>query len=309
MTALMPTRRGAAADPQVEKLAKALGWMSLGLAVTPLAAPDRLSRQVGVDDTRTARAVVRALGVRELLHASGLLLQRPYWVFTRVAGDAMDLTMLGRAMADRKGWRRRRTAMATAAIVGITAADLYAAARTTRASLKERVMELEASITINASAEQVYSYWRDFERLPTFMAHLESVQVDGNRSHWVATAPMGRTIEWDAEMTDDVPNERISWKSVGGSVSTSGSVRFAPAAGNRGTEVRVQMRYSPPAGRLGAAVAKLFGEEPKQQVRDDLRRLKQVLETGEVVRSEGSPEGLKAKRQLAQHPAQPLSTV
>jgi uncharacterized membrane protein len=135
------------------------------------------------------------------------------------------------------------------------------------------------------------------------------VEPSGNgRSHWTANAPAGRTVEWDAEIVEDEPNERISWRSLEGSqVATTGSVRFRPTLRNDGTEVRVELSYDPPGGALGKLVAKLFGEEPQQQITDDLRRLKQVLETGEVVRSEGSPEGTRTLRLIAQRPAQPVA--
>lgn len=317
-------QNGRAVDVDGDRIAQAFGWFSLGLGIAPIGAPERLSRQVGVDDSRTATAVLRLVGVRELVHASGLLLRHPLWVWTRVVGDAMDLTMLARALAHRHGWRRRRTAVATAAIVGITAADVYAAVRVSSArphtsrtnrtaetpSTRGRTVDVTAAITISREVDEVNGYWHQFENLPSFMAHLESVREDGARSHWVAKAPGGRTVEWDAEVTEDVPNERISWQSTeNASVSNSGTVRFTPAPKGRGTELRVEMQYSPPGGAVGAAVAKLFGEEPNQQVRDDLRRLKQVLETGQVSRSEGSPEGTKAFRQLTQKPAQPHATV
>lgn len=169
-------------------------------------------------------------------------------------------------------------------------------------------MEARNAITINASANAVYEYWRDFERLPTFMYHLESVQTTGDReSHWAAKAPAGRTVEWDAEITEDLPEERIAWRSLdGASVESSGWVRFKAAPGGQGTEVHVELTYSPPGGALGSLVAKLFGEEPGQQVSDDLRRLKQVLETGEIARSEGSPLGGRTKNAAHQHDAHPL---
>jgi uncharacterized membrane protein len=316
---------GPAVDERIERLTQTLGWFSLGLGLAPMGAPERLSRQVGVDDSRTATAVLRAVGAREFVHAAGLLLRHPSWVWTRVAGDVLDLTMLARALDRRHGWRRRRTAIATAAIVGITAADVYAAARISASSARSqtrptalapsrptrgRTLDVTGAVTISRPVEEIYGYWKQLENLPGFMAHLESVRADGGLTHWVAKAPGGRTVEWDAEVTEDVPNERISWRSTeNASVSNSGTVRFAPAPKNRGTEVRVELQYSPPGGAVGAAVAKLFGEEPDQQVRDDLRRLKQVLETGQVTRSEGSPEGTKAFRQLAQHPAQPHASV
>jgi uncharacterized membrane protein len=155
--------------------------------------------------------------------------------------------------------------------------------------------------------EEIYSFWRNFENLPQFMYHLESVQVLGSgRSHWVAKAPGGATVEWDAETIEDRPNERIAWRSLpDADVTNSGSVEFRRAPGDRGTEIHVEIQYEPPAGKLGTLVAKLFGEEPSQQVGDDLRRLKQVLETGEIVRSEASPEG-QGRPYLAQRAAKHL---
>ena len=148
------------------------------------------------------------------------------------------------------------------------------------------------SVTIKRPRREVYESWRAFDRFPEFMIHLESVTMrpDG-RSHWVAKAP-GGTVEWDAEITEERPGELLSWQSVEGSeMPNGGSVRFADAPGDRGTEIRVDLRYDPPGGKAGAVFAKLFGEEPTQQLADDLRRFKQVMETGEVVRSEGSPDG------------------
>ena len=167
-------------------------------------------------------------------------------------------------------------------------------------------MEGRSAITINLPPEMVYAYWRDLENLPTFMYHLESVQETGDhRSHWVAKAPAATTVEWDAEITEDVPAERIAWRSLdGASVENSGCVRFNAAPATQGTEVHVELTYSPPGGALGTLVAKLFGEEPNQQIGDDLRRLKQVLETGEIARSEGSPLGSRSQNMARQHEAQ-----
>ncbi|MDP9020301.1 MAG: SRPBCC family protein, partial [Actinomycetota bacterium] len=165
-----------------------------------------------------------------------------------------------------------------------------------------------AAITVNRPPGEVYRLWRDVENLPRFMAHLESVHGEGDvRSHWVARAPGGRTVEWDAEVVEDLPGELVAWRSLqGADVANSGTVRLAPAPGGRGTEVRVEVEYQPPLGAVGAAAARLFGEQPAQQIEDDLRRFKQVVETGEVVRSEGSPDGTRTQRQLHQRDAQPL---
>lgn len=153
--------------------------------------------------------------------------------------------------------------------------------------------EAKTSVTIKRPRQEVYDFWRDFARLPQFMQHLESVTVgEGTRSHWVAKGPAGTTIEWDAELIEDQPGELLAWRSVeGATVPNAGVVIFNDAPGDRGTEVWVEVRYEPPAGAAGVAVATLFGEAPGQQLRDDVRRFKQVMETGEVVLSDGSLEG------------------
>ena len=145
----------------------------------------------------------------------------------------------------------------------------------------ERGIKVEESIVINnRSPQELYNFWHNFENLPQFMNHLESVTTTGgNRSHWVAKAPAGTSVEWDAEVYNDKQGELIAWRSLeGADVDSAGSVHFTPA-GN-GTEVRVVLKYDPPGGSLGAAVAKLFGEEPSQQIREDLGRFKQLMETG-----------------------------
>jgi len=170
-------------------------------------------------------------------------------------------------------------------------------------------MELNSTTTVNKSAEQVYDFWRRFDRLPSFMAHVEDVRITGDRtSHWKASAPFGENVEWDAETTEDIPGQSIAWRSVDGAdIDNTGVVRFVPAPGARGTEVHVTLTFDMPGGSLGRAIARYFGEDPSQQLDDDLRRFKQVLETGEVVRSDGAPWGKRARREFPQHPAQPLT--
>jgi uncharacterized membrane protein len=170
-------------------------------------------------------------------------------------------------------------------------------------------MELTSATTVARPPEEVYAFWRQLDRLPTFMAHLDEVRAtDGRRSHWRASAPFGRSVEWDAETIEDIPGQRIAWRSLDGAdVPNSGQVRFKPAPGGRGTEVYVLLSYEMPGGALGKAAAKYFGEEPSQQLDDDLRRFKQVLETGEVIRSDGAPRGKLAREEFPQHPARPLT--
>lgn len=157
----------------------------------------------------------------------------------------------------------------------------------------ERGIHVEQSVSIQKSPWELYAFWKDFENLPTFMAHLKSVKkLDDKRSHWEAKAPAGMTVKWDAEIINDEPNALIAWRSLGGAtVDNAGSVRFVPGPEGRGTEVKVVLDYIPPAGRFGAMVAKLFGEHPAAQVREDLRRFKRLMETGEIATVEGQPRG------------------
>ncbi len=152
-------------------------------------------------------------------------------------------------------------------------------------------IKVEKTVTINKPADELYRYWHNFENLPTFMKHLKSVRVyNEKRSHWIANAPLGNSVEWDADILEDRENEFISWASVeGADVDNSGFVRFKKAPGDRGTEVKVVLEYNPPGGALGATVAKLFGEEPEQQIGDELRRFKMLMEAGEIATTEGQP--------------------
>lgn len=154
-------------------------------------------------------------------------------------------------------------------------------------------IKVEQHVTINKSQSEVFRFWSNFENLPRFMDHLESVKQHQNgNSHWVAKAPLGTTVEWDAEIVDAKVNEFISWRSKPGtSVPNEGTVRFTPAQTGDGTEVHVTLAYSPPAGVIGATIAKLFGEEPNIQVAGDLRRFKNIMETGEVPTTKGQPSG------------------
>ena len=299
--------------PPEKALAQFLGWASLGLGVPQTLSPGRFDRFIGIEPDANSRAVTAlACGARELTAAAGILaLERPRpvrWLWARVAGDALDLVLLGRALRS-KPEDATRVAAAIAGVVGIAAADVYTAVRLGRArtqATEEGSMRVKAAITVRRPIEEVYGFWRDFQNLPRFMHHLESVEPSGDgRSHWKAKAPIGK-VEWDAEILEDRPNEVISWRSLPTArAENSGTVRFRAAPSDQGTEILVDMTYDAPGGAAGAMVAKLFGEEPRQQVKDDLRRFKQVIETGEVVRSEGSPEGQTARRHLKQRPARP----
>jgi uncharacterized membrane protein len=154
-------------------------------------------------------------------------------------------------------------------------------------------IQVSKAVTINTSPQTLFNFWRDFTNLPKVMSHLESVVVlDDKRSHWIVKGPMNSRIEWDAEIINEEPYELIAWRSLpGAEIDNAGSVRFIRSPGARGTQVRVNIEYIPVAGKLGAVIAKMFGEEPNQQVREDLRRFKQIMETGESPSTAGQPVG------------------
>lgn len=307
--AATPPARRAGNGPQRrdDRLADALGWFSVGLGLAQLVAPDRMAQLVGAHDGPRSRTLMRTLGVRELASGVGILSSSSPgpWLWARVAGDMMDLALLGNVAA-REEARRTRTLAATAAVLGVAALDAFAGQRLTAdqagAEPARKGIHVTRSITVNRPPAEVYAFWRDFSQLPRFMRHLESVQVMGERrSHWKAKAPAGMTVEWDAELVEDRPDELIAWRSLeGADVENAGSVRFSPAPGGRGTEVTVELRYDPPGGVVTEKLAKLFREEPEQQVRDDLAAFKQVMETGEVLLSDAT-----ARR--GPHAAQPVA--
>ena len=142
-------------------------------------------------------------------------------------------------------------------------------------------VKMEESITVNRPVSEVFRVWRNFSNLPKFMSNLESVEVrDHTRSHWVAKGPLGKSVAWDAEVITERDNELIGWRSLEGSeVDTAGSVHFKSAPGGQATEIQVTLKYNPPAGKAGAALAWLLGDAPEQQISEDLRRFKEMMES------------------------------
>jgi uncharacterized membrane protein len=292
-----------------ESLADFLGYFSIGLGLAEFLAPGAVARLVGIKHPNDRnRSIVRMMGLREITSGIAILSnQQPKKaVMSRVAGDAIDLALLGTTMANSEN-DRGRTLFATANVVAVTALDVMASKELARQpetvanrQMDKGIIRTKRSITVWRPVEEVYEFWRNFENFPRFMRHLESVRVTGDRrSHWVAKAPAGKAVEWDAETTEDRPNELIAWRSLPGSkVYNAGEVRFNPAPGGAGTELRVTLEYDPPFGKLGSKVAMLWREEPGQQVADDLRHFKQVMETGEIVLSDST-------KQRGPHPAKP----
>ncbi|HEV7398175.1 MAG TPA: SRPBCC family protein [Pyrinomonadaceae bacterium] len=173
----------------------------------------------------------------------------------------------------------------------------YVAAKVIATSLEEnevaREVHLETSIAINKSPADLYNYWRDFRNLPRFMKNLDSVtEIEPGKTHWVAKAMDGVKVEWDAEIYNEIENELIAWRSVADAdVVNAGSVRFQAGPEGHGTYVRIAMNYNPPAGKVGIGIAYLLGAEPSQLIKEDLRRFKQIIETGEIATIEGQPSG------------------
>ena len=168
---------------------------------------------------------------------------------------------------------------------GLARTDPVYEALNIRRSEESGNLLVRRSATINRPRAEVYAFWRNFENLPRFMQHLQAVTVkpDGRRSPWVTRAPLGRTVEWDAEIVEEQTDELLAWRSLpGADIENEGRVSFRDALDGSGTIVDVELEYRPPLGAPSIVVARLFGEQPWQQVRDDLRRFKQIMEAGEV---------------------------
>ena len=271
----------ATGDSGRDDLTQGLGWFSVGLGLAQLIAPRAVSRIVGVP---LPPALVRLGGLRELACGLGVLTREPVapWFQARVASDCLRLASLAGAAATRKRGRRR-IAFAMAAVGGITALDVYCTREYARADRKTP-RHLRSSITVNRPAAELYRYWRNLENFPRLMPYVESVQPLGDDCfHWVANGPAGTRLEWDSEIIDDKPNQRLAWRSLEGShVYNAGSVRFDPVSGGRGTYVTVELLYRPAEGSMGAAVAQLFGRDGDQDVRADLAAFKMLMERGEI---------------------------
>ena len=277
-----------------EQLARGLGWFSIGVGLAEVLAPRAVERFLGIN---RQGLLLRLMGLREIASGIGILTQRrpEAWLWARVGGDIVDMTGLGIAATSDTA-KPGNIAVAAAAVAGVTALDVCCAwelSRNDGVAPWSRTVWVKKSIQINRSPQEVYAFWRDFQNLPQFMSNLESVQNTGDgRSHWVAIGPAGKRIEWDAEIVGEQENSLIAWRSLeGADVENAGSVRFEAAPGGRGTFIKVQIQYRPPAGVLGATVAKLLGRAPEQQVHEDLHHLKQLMEAGEIITTEGQPAG------------------
>jgi uncharacterized membrane protein len=286
---------------KTDKVAQALGWFSIGLGLAELVAPRKMSKATGLN---SGAAMMPLLGVREITSGIGILAnEKPAgWVWSRVAGDLMDLAILGAGFKSKKA-DTTRLAIATAMVAGVTAADIFCGKQLSQeksrngndAAASNGQHETFRTITINRPAHELYNFWRNVENLQQIMPTLKSVKATGEKtSHWVAAGPGGVEVEWDSEVIEDNPADRISWRSLPGTkFPNSGIVRFEELPGDRGTVVRLKMVCDAHAG-IGAKVAKLFGRAPEQQSMEFLRRFKSLMETGEIPTTKGQPAGRKS---------------
>jgi uncharacterized membrane protein len=268
-----------------ETLTTGLGYYSLGLGAALLAAPGRLNHLIGVRDDPRSRLWTRFVGVQELSAAAGILAQRRpvEWLWGRTAADVLHLTMLARAR-QRRAKAPRRLAGAIASVAGTFAIDAYTSARMTsdpQATRRGASVHGKATITVRSTGEEAQRRWREFAQAGGGLARLAPVEV-----------------------LDEHPGRSTGFRST--DPDASGVAVFVDAPGGRGTEIHVDLEYGAPGGPVGRAVMKVSGDDPLQMVQDDLRRFKQLVETGEVVRSEGAPTGHSARLQPKQRPAQPL---
>jgi len=282
-----------------KQLSQFLGWFSIGLGLAELVAPRKVEKAAGVPGNY--KILTPLLGVREITAGLGILTQdKPKeWLWSRVVGDMMDLALLGAAFGSKRS-DTKRLAIATTMVAGVTALDIVASKQASqeRTSMRNGRTEnggirMTRTITIQKNARDLFSFWRNFENLPQFMPHLKSVRVTGDKtSHWVANGPAGKEVEWDAEITSEHTNDHISWQSSpGAEVPNKGTVRFEELLHDRGTVVRVAIVYEPPGGMLGSKLAKLFGRAPEQMTGSDLRRFKQLMETGVIATTKGQSTG------------------
>ena len=294
-TAAINTEQGAqsglnnvsGANGSTVKGARFLGWFSIGLGAAELFAPKFIGRMIGISGHEM---LIRSMGVREIAAGIAVLTEKvpTRSMMGRVAGDALDLALLGAGLTSSDA-DKGKVGTAIGVVAGITALDVICASQLQSPS---KPLSTIQTIAVNKTPEECYQFWRNFENLPRFMEHVESVKALGDgKYHWVVKAPAGMTVEWDAELTQDSPS-RIAWQSLpGADVTNSGSVEFGKATAGHGTIVKAIIHYDPPGGKLGSAVAKLFGEEPSIQAKMDLRRFKAVIETGEVPTTEGQSSG------------------
>jgi|ERR1700722_5888629 len=297
-------RRRESPNLDAATLAQGLGWFSIAIGAAAVLAPRTLGSLAGVG--RGTGSLMRSTGIRELANGVGILSQRnpAPWLWSRVVGDVVDLAVLATGLRPGNPGRGR-AAFSFAAVAGVLALDALAASHLTKHAGHPLVsgvaaptdLYFETSIATGKMPEECYRFWRNVENLPRFIDGLRSVQaLDERRFHWVAKESSDETpLEWDCEITEDRPGAALAWRTVNGAeVPNAGSVIFEPAPHGRGTIVRLSIHYSPVDGELTAALARLLRQDPQSRVHEDLRRFKQLLESGEIATTHGQPTGRRS---------------
>jgi uncharacterized membrane protein len=297
-------RRRETPDLDTASLAQGLGWFSIAIGVAAVLAPRTLGSLAGVG--QGSGSLMRSTGIRELANGVGILSQRnpAPWLWSRVVGDVVDLAVLATGLRpDNPG--RGRAAFSFAAVAGVLALDALAASHLTKHAGHPLVsgvaaptdLYFETSIATGKMPEECYRFWRNVANLPRFIDSVQSVQaLDERRFHWVGKGSSDETpLEWDCEITEDRPGAALAWRTVNGAeVPNAGSVIFEPLPHGRGTIVRLSIHYSPVDGELTAALARLLRQDPQSQVHEDLRRFKQLLESGEIATTHGQSTGRRS---------------
>jgi uncharacterized membrane protein len=280
--------------------ARNLGILSLALGAGALFMPRSTSRLSGLEPHRRLLPLV---GMREITAGIGLLSARNStpWLWSRVIGDGMDLVVCASSLFSPRNPRRLSAAVTTAVVAAITAIDVRESLRSSissdgRSAGSAPDALVTSSVIVGKSPQECYEFWRNVSNMTRISPMVESVTVlDDRTSRWLIRSPLGNAIEWDSKITGDTPGERISWQSVdGGGLYHAGVVRFEPSTGNRGTLVTISVHYRVPGGAAAEGVAKLLGADPRSEVREDLRRFKQLLETGEISTTRGQPSGRRS---------------
>jgi uncharacterized membrane protein len=279
--------RNGADGRETPSLARFLGWFSVGLGAAELVIPRAVAK---ISGTKKNSNLIRMNGLREIVAGVGILTRRDPtpWLWMRVGGDILDLASL--VAGARNG--KTLAASSVAAVAGVTALDVMCA-QNCAGLTGSRGMRAEANVLIGRPPEECYRFWRDQGNLARCFGSDVWVRETGERTvHWTIQLPGGRKFEWDVEIVEEEQPQRISWRHVpGGPIGAAGSVTFEAAPGNRGTLVRVQIDYSHPAAGAIAALTRLFGKHPEQVLYKMLRRMKQLLEVGEILPTEGQPAG------------------
>ncbi len=272
------------------RVARALGWFSVGLGLTELLSGKNLDRYLG---TGGHEGTLRLFGLREIAAGAIILAQKEpsaASVWSRVGGDVMDLIFLGKALEEqRNGTKQERLGVATATVAAVTALDVFCAWKLGHDSKPDEQTEEDAtsvgtSVTINGSPEELYQLWRDPQTLPQVMGHFATVTAEADdRAHWVVNGPVKTSLQWDSQIVQEEPGQSMRWYSLqGAKIPNGGSIKFAPATGGRGTVATLEIDFHPPGGSFGKGAAKVLGVVPQLLAVKALRRFKSLAEAGEI---------------------------